>query len=130
MIGHAILGNDIGLGKTLVMLGLVELHTRLMVQKMEAGDAVVFRPSVVINPAATILQTANEILDYFPTIRVIVFYGNKALNKSKRFKTVTVEELESSLARLMSRSSRPQVGLGPLLIQHTLDLRPETYSPS
>ncbi|KJZ73345.1 hypothetical protein HIM_07349 [Hirsutella minnesotensis 3608] len=70
----SILGNEMGLGKTREMLALIEVNTRYRETLKSTDDTIKFHPTLIVNPVATITQTAHE-SEQFPSLNVWVYYG-------------------------------------------------------
>ncbi|KAL6825252.1 hypothetical protein V8C40DRAFT_287715 [Trichoderma camerunense] len=79
-IGHVLLCNERGLGKTRVFAAMVECRARDIEAKAAAdpdGDQAVYFPTLVVNPVSTIHQTHAEFKQNFPGLNVLLYYSVK-----------------------------------------------------
>ncbi|KAL7906500.1 P-loop containing nucleoside triphosphate hydrolase protein [Trichoderma velutinum] len=80
-IGHVLLCNDMGLGKTKVYAAMVECRARDIETKAAAdsdADQSVYFPTLVVNPVSTIHQTHTEFKQNFPGLNVLLYYASKS----------------------------------------------------
>lgn len=81
-IGHVLLSNEMGLGKTKVFALAVECMARHIEAKAQPGEKVYF-PTLVLNPVPTIHQTHAEFRRNFPGLNVVLYYSSKT--QSRKF---------------------------------------------
>ncbi|KAK0759458.1 hypothetical protein N5P37_007646 [Trichoderma harzianum] len=78
-LGHVLLSNEMGLGKTKVFIAIIECRARELEAKLSSlGDddnKDIFFPTLIVNPPATIYQTAEEIKENFPSLNVLMYYA-------------------------------------------------------
>ncbi|KAH7198794.1 uncharacterized protein B0J16DRAFT_367828 [Fusarium flagelliforme] len=70
-------------GKAKSSFGVIKLRSTLRErfalsdeEKLESGSFKSFRPSLYLEPVATIVQTVREAVNHFPDLRCIVFYSH------------------------------------------------------
>ncbi|KAL7808405.1 P-loop containing nucleoside triphosphate hydrolase protein [Trichoderma gracile] len=102
-LGHVLLSNEMGLGKTKVFLSMVECKARDDEVKRASNAEHKFYPTLIVNPISTINQTHAEILANFPKLTVLMYYGSKS--QSRKFGSARIVEKAAFMKTLTNMSN-------------------------
>ncbi|KAH7305817.1 hypothetical protein B0I35DRAFT_483574 [Stachybotrys elegans] len=105
---NVVFANDMGLGKTKVFVALVGARNRLLRHAMTSDPDTRFRPTIIINPPSTILQTFHEIKQHFSMLAPRVYYGTESSWSGPKAKVIRSGQLVSYTSSL--DSSDPNTG--------------------
>ncbi|UKZ55768.1 hypothetical protein TrVGV298_009592 [Trichoderma virens] len=110
-IGHILLSNEMGLGKTKVFISMIECRARELEAKFKIlhddNNRDIFFPTLVVNPPSIIHQTHAEMKANFPGLKVLMYYASKS--QSRKFDSATILEKNEFLQVLRKLSnSDPQ----------------------
>lgn len=101
---HTFLANDMGTGKTKTYLSSIVMYQRSLQRRHDASEvSIEFRPTLVLTPVNSILQTYREAREPFPDLEVVVYYGTK----SSFYPGATVLR-NRNFDRYLKRASKPE----------------------
>ncbi|PNP51939.1 hypothetical protein THARTR1_07148 [Trichoderma harzianum] len=104
-LGHVLLSNEMGLGKTKVFAATIECYARELERIYSAGSGKpdgIFFPTLIVNPVSTIHQTHRELKTNFPGLTVLLYYTTKSM--SKRFNGAHIIDKSEFEARMRNLS--------------------------
>ncbi|KAL7934734.1 hypothetical protein V8C35DRAFT_327100 [Trichoderma chlorosporum] len=107
-LGHVLLSNGMGLGKTKDFLSMIECRARELEAKFntlqdgESDD--LFFPTLIVNPPSTIHQTHSELKSNFPSLTVLLYYSSKS--QSRKFDSAKIVEKSEFLESLRKLSNK------------------------
>ncbi|KAF3073076.1 hypothetical protein CFAM422_004963 [Trichoderma lentiforme] len=120
-IGHILLCNKRGLGKTKVFAAMVECRARDIEAKAATdpdGDQAVYFPTMVVNPVSTIHQTHAEFKQNFPGLNVLLYYATKS--QARQFGDANILEKGEFLGFLQKLSpTNPRSGRTVILTTYS-----------
>lgn len=100
-----------GLGKTKVFIAIIECRARELEAKLSSlsddDNKDIFFPTLIVNPPATIYQTAAEIKENFPSLNVLMYYATPSQSGKlgrvilKRHFIRTLQKLSNSDPQVM-----------------------------
>lgn len=111
-----VLSLAMGLGKTKLVLALVEYHVRALVREnatLEPAARKPYLPSLFVNPSQTIHQALDEAVRQHPGMRVLYYYGSAlppGVAEVGNVRHVKRKEWQSTMERLMRQTDRPETG--------------------
>jgi SNF2 family DNA or RNA helicase len=75
-VGGGLLADDVGLGKTIQLVGLLLLRSNQRREALSRGEQVIeARPTLIVVPQGLIPQWRDEITSYTDRFHVAVYYG-------------------------------------------------------